>query len=188
MDQLPSGEWWPDRDRLEQVAVISDESGWCWEVVVDGGRVTALTVRPPEGERVSPRALTGAPLGWLRDAAASYWREVDAAMAERGDAINVSSASDAIVSVGGAIEPSVGRPTPEDFASAWKATPVRHLRDGNWVTRREALRRRYRRPNGSAVALATIDKWTREARDLGLIEPARTGKPRVSSSTDSPSD
>lgn len=176
MDQLPNGEWWPDRDRSERVAVISDPRGWLWEVVVEGEKVEAITLRPVSGRKLDHRTLKAAPLGYLRDAAVSFWRSVDAELSERDDAINMTPVAEVIEAMSGEVAQVLGKPTLEDFALEWTSTPKNPVVAGRQTTRREALRQRYRRPDGTPVSLATIDAWTREARTRGLIEPATTGR------------
>jgi len=176
MDQLPSGEWWPDRDRIERVAVISDPRGWLWEVVVDGERVEAITLRPIAGRRIDQRALKAAPLGYLSDAAVSFWKSVDAGLGDRGGAVNVTPVTEVMEAASGEVAQVFGKPPIEDFAREWAGTPKNPIVAGRQTTRREALRQRYRRPDGTPVSLATIDAWTREARALGLIERATTGR------------
>lgn len=175
-DQDPSGEWWPTGEQ-ERVAVVSDPNGWLWEVVIEGERIASLTVRPPRGSRLTQRTLSATALGYLRDVATTYWRDVDAATADAGDAVNVTPLADALMGASG--EAQTGKPTPEEFAQAWLDTPTRQIVGRERLPRRKALTRRFLRPDGTAVSEATIDKWTREARDLGLIEPAKTGAPRT---------
>ncbi|MGE3194105.1 MAG: hypothetical protein AB7K08_11635 [Microbacteriaceae bacterium] len=169
------------------MTVITDPRGFTWEVVVEDGRVLALSARPHDGHRLTQTWLSAAPLGYLRDAATSFWREVDQATEDTDAAINMTATSEAISAASGEVADlvrHVGTPTSEDFAAAWHETPARRYeRDETGsirasVTRREALRQLFRRPNGQPVSLATIDAWTRDARDAGLIPAATTGSPR----------
>jgi|GEM_PF-6597871 len=186
LDQLPNGEWWPNGEK-ERVTVVTDPRGFTWEVVVEGGKVLALSARPHEGHRLTQTWLSAAPLGYLRDAASSFWREVDAGLEAPQGTSNATPVAAAISAASGELAELtrfVGTPTTEDFAEAWHNTPARQYeRDATGairsaITRRDGLRRLYRRPNGQPVSLATIDAWTRRARDVGLIPPATTGSPR----------
>lgn len=180
------GEWSPTGER-EQVAVITDDRGWVWEVVLDGSAVASLAVRPQGGGRLTQATLRGTQLSYLRDAAVSYWREVDSILADPEPserhpeaAINVTPVEVAMLVASGEIGELgtiVGKPNMGVFAAVWKSTPARATVEGKVVTRREALRARYRRPDGSKVSAATIDSWVREARDLGLIGAPTTGRP-----------
>jgi hypothetical protein len=185
MDQLPSGEWWPTGQH-DKVAVITDQRGWSYEVVVDMGLVVSLTINPAAKQRLTQGALRGTQLNYLRDAAVSFWQEVDAALADAPatdrhpqGALNVLPVDVALLLASGEVGQLghvVGKPSIGSFAATWNATPARATVEGKVVTRREALRSRYRRPDGTKVSAATIDSWTREARDLGLIEAATTGR------------
>ncbi|MCX6401489.1 MAG: hypothetical protein NTX33_16360 [Propionibacteriales bacterium] len=62
------------------------------------------------------------------------------------------------------------RPTPEMVAELWRAG-----------TNRELMAREF------FVSPKTADKWIRDARDRGLIPPARTGRPRDTSTPKSSS-
>jgi len=184
MEQSLHGEWITSYEQ-ERVCVISNPSEWLWEVVVDAGRIKSLTLQPRPGVTITQRKLSAVPLGYLRDVTESFWREVDRGLADMPGAVNVTPVSAAILAAGGEAEPFTGKPTPEEFASLWNATPARRFdrKKKVWITRRDALRLLFRRPNGTAVSLATIDTWTRDARDRGLIEAAKTGKPRETKTT-----
>jgi hypothetical protein len=181
MERQPSGVWERDRDRRENVTVISNPEGWVWEVVAESGQIVALTIRPPSGERLTQRKLSGVPLGYLRDVAISQWAEVDSALQDPPGMINVTPLSSALDGASGEPSQLLGKPTPERFAQTWAAVPKRRFdpATNTWITKRSALTGIFRRPNGTRVSETTIDAWTREARDLGLIEPATTGKPRT---------
>ncbi|HTL42309.1 MAG TPA: hypothetical protein VL294_12635 [Pseudolysinimonas sp.] len=189
MDQLPNGEWWPDRARLERVAVVTDPKGWTYEVVAENGRIEALTLRPPPGIKVTQRMLSGVPHGYLRDVAASYWRDVDDNLASPPGTVNVTPLTAALDAASGEVGPFVGKPNMQDFARIWNATPARRFNSTTrkWEYRRAVLQTLYRRPNGSSVGPDTISAWTKEARDKKLIPPATTGRGNKASDGKQPS-
>lgn len=158
------------------MAVIADPLGWTWEVVVGDDRIEAVTVRPAPGRRLDQHVMKGTPLGYLRDAAISYWRAVDAELADPSGAINVTPVDAAMAAVDGDAARFVGKPTVAEFAEVWARTERNPVINGKVTTRRDALARYFRRPDGTAVSLATIDSWTRAAREAGLIDPATTGR------------
>jgi hypothetical protein len=185
MEQVPrTGEWTPSYEK-ERVCVITDPGDFLWEVVVESGRIASLTIQPSPGVALTQRKLSAVPLGYLRDAALSYWREVDSNLADLRGAANVTPEDAAMQGAAGASQLMIGKPKPREFAVIWKSTPARQFdrKQNVWVTRRDALRVLFRRPDGTPVSLATIDSWTRAARDLKLIEAATTGKPRDTKTT-----
>ncbi|UMG94151.1 hypothetical protein [Nocardioides sp. TF02-7] len=160
-------EWSPEgqpfrRGDSEPVVRVKDPRGWTWEVTTDGDRITSLTVL---GE-VTQEALRVIPLGYLRDVATGYLRQLDTANAQGlalTDALGMADHEPEVRVSGEA--PSAG-----EFAEAWLNTPATEVREGKRRTRRQALAERY------GVTPFAVDKWTRAARDAGLIPAATTGR------------
>lgn len=156
----------------EPVVVVFDPRGWEWHVTTEDGRLTSLVMK---GENVDQRALRTVPVSYLREVAETYLGHVERAVADGiplADALTDAEADPGQARVKG--DP----PTPEEFAAAWRETPASQTRPDGRTTRRQALAERW------SVTVYTVDKWTRAARDAGLIERAGTGRPR---DTDPPS-
>jgi hypothetical protein len=122
-----------------------------------GDRITSLTV---SGERVDAKALSTVPLRHLAQVAAAFLGEADKAFTEGAP---VSAAFDGAGADPGRVRRHTG-PSPEEFARSWLE-----------VTTGE---RRKRLADRWGVGVYTIDKWTRTARDRGLIPPPTVGRPR----------
>lgn len=148
----------------EPVVVVFDPRGWEWHVTADGDRITSLTVR---GEHVDSKALRVVPLGYLAEVARTYLGDVERADRE---GLPLSAALDGANADPGQVRLSGDAPTPEAFAEVWNKTPAVELRSGERMTRRQRLADLWH------VSPYAIDKWTRAARDAGLIPEAVTGR------------
>jgi hypothetical protein len=162
-----------DAGYSEPVVVVFDPRGWEWQVTAEDGRVTSLTVR---GERVDAKAMRVVPLSYLSEVGATYLGHVEQAVRE---GIPLSDALDDANLEAGQVRLSGDTPTPKEFAESWHATKSVELPDGKRVTRRQHLAESWQ------VSPYTIDKWTRAARDAGLIPPTNKGRPRLTKRTGS---
>lgn len=155
---------WEPAHYSEPVVVVSDPRGWLWEVTAEHGQLTSISVRPAPGAALDQRALSLVPVGYLRDVAATYLADVERAFDE---GMRIEDAFREADRARGEVVTPDGSPSPEAFAEAWQAvgraevTEVGRAR----VPRRDALAERY------GVSVYAIDKWTKRARALGLIEP-----------------
>ena len=149
----------------EVVVVVSEPTGWRWELVLRGEDIVALAVRHRQGLPVDMTVLRGTPLEDLARIAVVFLAR-GRELWEDGlpEALSLAVAELAPPEVRSALD---GRPTDEEFAATWHETGPK-LPDG--TPRREALADRY------GVTPYAIDKWARRARDRGLIPPARTGR------------
>ncbi len=158
----------------ETVSVIIDGPRR-FEVVLDqDGQISELTISG--GGPVTPEVLRRVPVSYLADAA----RGIENSFEEGKDDGLSDAAAIATIGVAGVDEGESdpgrdGPPTPEEFASAWHRTPASIITaEGKRVTRRQAL------ANQFSVTVWTVDKWSRAARDRGLISKDRPGAPRGS--------
>lgn len=155
----------------ERVTVVFDPRGWRWEVTTEPderGReqVRSLTVF---GGKVDQEALRAVPLRDLADAAAGHWAKFDA---NRADGMDMHTAHVLARAESGQVRLPGDPPHLHEFAAAWHETPARTIVEGESTARRDALAVRF------GVTVHAVDKWTRAARDAGLIEPAGVGRPR----------
>jgi len=158
-----SHEWEPTRTS-EPVVVVSDPRGWSWEITADAGQLASVTVRPAPGVVLDQRALSLVPVGYLRDVAITYLADVERAWNE---GMRIEDALREADRARGEVMTVDGSPTPEAFAAAWQAVGRAEITDRGTgrIPRREALADRY------GVTVYAIDKWTKRARALGLLEP-----------------
>lgn len=157
----------PDADALipwgpEDVVFISDPRGWSWEVVLTPDRraIESLTIHGT----VTAEVLKATPVGYLVEVAASALARRDAAMSPPGahldDAMREAASAPGMVALEG--DP----PTLEAFAQVFEACPPFLVTaDGTRITRRVQLAQQF------GVSKYAVDKWTRKARDAGLIAP-----------------
>ena len=165
----PVIEWTGDGEPVnagysEPVVVVFDPRGWEWHVTAEGDKLTSLTVR---GE-IDQAALRLVPLRSLQEVATAYLGHVQQAVSKGLPLADALSDAEHESEVRVSDKP----PSPTEFTKAWDATPVAEVRGGQRITRRRALADRY------SVTVYTIDKWTRAARDNGLIEQSNVGRPR----------
>jgi hypothetical protein len=152
----------------EPVVVVFDPRGWEWHVTMEGGIMTSFTVRGHTDSKARPinaKALSAAPLHHLSKVAAAFLGEVEHAFAEDSP---LPEAFDAANADPGAVRRSDDRPRLEEFARVWLATPAGE--------RRKHLAKRF------GVSPFMVDKWTRAARDAGLLPPAKVGRHRTTES------
>lgn len=170
----PETTWTSEGERVEtggteEVVTVYDPRGWTWEVVLtdDHSEIDWLGV----SGRIDQNALRTIPLGYLREVAADYLRKVELKH-EDGFALWAARLESEVDP--GDFSKRGDPPTPEEFAAQWNATPKATFVNSERVTRRAALAERYN------VTVYAIDKWTRQARDAGLIKepPGRKRGPR----------
>jgi hypothetical protein len=155
----------------EPVVAVLDAGGHEWHVTVEAGPngkpvLTSLTIRGPG---LTPAGLRQVPLGYLTEAASGYIAEVERQFqggAPLGDALDIAASAPGGLRLRG--EP----PTPEEFAERWNATASLVIVRGERLARRQALADFY------GVTVWTVDKWSRAARDQGLISKQTKGSPR----------
>lgn len=177
------------------VVVIKDPRGFTWEASAINGRLSSLTLIPWGDQIIDQRALRNIPLGYIEEAALSAVYELDKFLApvERNGKVyeNMTPLDVALDSVGrmpGEIEMRGEPPSLKEFSDAWKKTPQRVIQPDaegvpELITRRLALARRFYK------SIWTIDKWTRAARDAGLISPPiKQNKTKPKTSDDATSD
>lgn len=169
----------PGAERELAVVIFDTARGWMIETTLDDELESIVSLRLDDRSGLAQRDLHLLPLGYIRDAARSY---IETYASYRNEGFGAPQAIDLADRDPGEVELSPTTPTLEQFAVEWTRTAPR-ARDGERLTRREVLARRYGR------SLAWVDKRTREARDLGLIEEKpRTGRPRASPSQASDAD
>ena len=167
------GEWTGlqrfETEVYDQVVVVNDPRGWTWEVVLKPDH-TAIQWLSISG-RIDQNALRSVPLKYLLEVAADYLRKLDT---EYEAGLTLLEAREFAATEPGEFEISGDPPTAEQFAAKWHSTPESTFEDGKRVTRRWALKKHYN------VSVFAIDKWTRKARDAGLLPDAnpRTDKVR----------
>lgn len=151
----------------EPVVRIEGLNGRAWELTMDGDRVTSLASFDSRG--ITTDTLTHTPLETLKSVAKAHLRQLDTAYSASS---TLTHALDDASAPPGYARNSL--PTVAEFAEAWKSTPARVLDDatGETLTRRQALHKRW----DTEVTIYAIDKWTREARNRGLIPPAKGNK------------
>lgn len=163
-DQAASTDEWEPAGYSEPVIFVSDPRGWSWEVTAEEGQLTSITVRPARGATLDQRAMSLVPVGYLLDVAKTYLEDVQRAWDE---GMRVEDAFREADRARGEVVTSDGSPSPEAFAEEWRS--LGRVEVGNAGTkrtpRRDALADRY------GVTVYTIDKWTKRARELGLIKP-----------------
>lgn len=156
-----------------EVAVLFTPSGAIYEVTVTddetgAAQITSLTIHPAPGEVIDHAALRHLPLRTIAEVAAGHLDRYHDHR-EDGDSREVAAALASATE-----EPAErrrSRPDLSTFAARWHATRARaKTGDGQVTGRRDALALHY------GVKPATIDLWTRLARDEGLIED--TGRQR----------
>ncbi|GGM84172.1 hypothetical protein GCM10009721_06120 [Terrabacter tumescens] len=159
--------------RDEVVVVFDPSSGREWHVTVEQGgrgrpRITSLMIR---GGSIDQAALRQVSLGYLTEAAAGF---IGSTEAERDKGAPLGEALQVASSKPGEVHVRDEAPSPETLAAQWNATPVSVIVDGRRIGRRRALADHF------GVTVWSIDKYVREARDLGLIDAATTGRRRAS--------
>lgn len=148
----------------ETVVAITAPGEWLWELVVDDSRLVDLRARALGQHPVDTRHI---PTGNLVRIATAYLERVAENIADGSNVMWSMLLSD--LQPGQPRRNLDGSPTSEEFARAWVEMGPRTL-DGR--TRRVAL------ADAFGVTTHAIDKWAGQARDRGLIPPARTGRPR----------
>lgn len=150
----------------EEVVVVSEPSGWRWELVMAGDEVEAFTVRHAEALPVDTAVLTHTPIRDLARIATAFLARVKENWDE-GLGLEISLLLAELNP--GDVRTLDGTPSDEEFARAWHETGPR-LPDG--TPRREALATRF------GVSVYAIDKWVQRVRRdrPGLIPAARTGR------------
>lgn len=163
-DQRARTDEWEPTGAHEPVVVVSDPRGWSWEITAENGQLTSVTVRPATGAHLDQRALSLVPVGYLRDVATTYLNDVERAFDE---GMRIEDAFREADRARGEVVTPDGSPSSEEFAEAWRATGRAEITERGTarIPRRDALAERY------GVSVYAIDKWTKRARDLGLIEP-----------------
>lgn len=153
--------WSHDNERVplginEPVAVIFDPRGWAWHVTLDGSTVSSVTVESL-GAPVDESALRTVPLSYLAEVARDAIGTVDELVDGGG---SVESALAAASTPRGFVRVQQAPPPPELFAHYWNSLPKK---DEEGRTKRWQAAAYWQRE------VWTIDKWLKEARDLGLI-------------------
>lgn len=158
------------------VVIITDPRGFVWEATAHEGRLSSLTMHPFGSSVIDQKALRNIPLGYIEEAAITAVRKVDTELApiERDGKTytNVTPVSEVLEVASleqGEVVMSHEPPSHEEFARAWRETPDVAFVPGEKgaplrVTRRMALANRFHKSK------YTIDKWTRAAREAGLLE------------------
>lgn len=151
----------------ETVVVIFDPRGWRWDVTADFHGLKEVTVASTAGKRVHQASMRLPPLGYLHEAAWTYIQDVEK---DRDGGYPLHSALEGADS--DHVRLRGDPPSLETFAAAWLEATTAKFRDGKRVPRRQVLAARFH------VSVYAIDKWTRAARDAGLLPEAKTGSPR----------
>lgn len=157
----------PFPDGRELVVNIYDPGdGTTVEIELAADRESIASLRLDDNRGISGRTLERLPIPLLLDVAQTYYRAVDHYL--RTDKLDLPQAIALADRNPGEVESSTARPTALEFATEWKQVASK-LKRGH----RDALAARY------GVSKPTIDKWTREARDRGLIPATDMGRPRI---------
>lgn len=159
---------------VNDAVVIHDDNGTRYELILNTTgtteveRLVSLTITTRQG--IGRELLTAVPLATLQAVAEQAVLQVSKA---DGDGLPRWEAR--LAGHMGAGEVRDRTPTPEEFAAAWNSIPARLIGpdSGESITRREQL------ADSFGVTPWAIDKWSRRARDLGLIAKQRPGRPRT---------
>lgn len=140
-----------------------------FEVVLgEDGQIRELTISGVEP--VTPEVLRMVPTSYLAAAARGHLEAYREGLAQDGHEVALTDAGEVAESH---LRKRSGPPSPEEFADQWHRTaPSVITADGQRITRRQALADHY------GVTPWAIDKWSRRARDQGLITKDRQGSPR----------
>ncbi len=152
---------------LDDVVEITEPNGWQWHLVVKDGQGLDFRMVDTGTRPVGRDDLRHVPLADLVKIAAVFQERVGnefADSARLGDALELAAIEP------GEVRLSDDSPAAEEFARAWLSIP-RVTVEG--VPRRDALAERY------GVTVWAIDKWTRKARERGLIPEPTTGRRRA---------
>ncbi|MGJ3507957.1 hypothetical protein [Enemella sp. A6] len=161
--------WTKDGERVpagysEPVAVVFDPRGWAWHVTMDGDRITTLTVESVGTAEVDQSATRTVPLQHLREVAREVLQGLDD---DIDDGAPIPEALEAAATPRGFVRVKNAPPSPQLFAHYWQNSP-----EFVWVDERKRGRR-WRAAKDWGVTEYAVDKWLREARDLGLIPPSQ---------------
>lgn len=165
----------PFRTGVTELVTVVEDGPYRYEVTLspDGSELASLSI---EGGPIDQKLMRAIPLGYLTEVARGQAANVGQMV--EGEGYSVQLATELARTEPGSIRRKGDPPALEEFAQAWKSIPGSALVGGVRVTRRKALADRF------GAAESTIDKWTRAARDAGLIPKATTGRSRQTSSTD----
>ncbi|WIY83020.1 hypothetical protein [Propionimicrobium sp. PCR01-08-3] len=149
------------------VQITEPQSGWQWHIVLTPDRKAIADFRIRNIGRpqlvVDTDALAQVPLRDLVDMAKVYLSRVDTEFTDGQPVFLALTLAE--------LEPGEARidgmPTPEEYAAAWQELGPQTV---SGIPRRDALAARY------GVTVWTIDKWTKNARQRGLIAEARVGR------------
>ncbi|QCV88881.1 hypothetical protein FEZ32_11440 [Acidipropionibacterium jensenii] len=146
----------------QELVTVVEVGQRCFEVVLgDDGQIVELLITG--GEPVTPDIVRNLPISFLREAARGY---AETHRGERTRAVEADRPRE-----------RSGPPSPAAFADQWHRTPSSVITaGGKRVTRRQALADHY------SVTPWAVDKWSRVARDAGLIKKDRAGAPRKKTS------
>lgn len=169
-----TGEWFATRE-TEPVVIIEDgDRTYEVTVGVDSKGEPRLTSLAISGAAlINQDALRSTPLSYLAEAALGYLRRVAQG---RDEGLRAADAHEAAGADEGGVRLPGDAPTAEEFAARWLATPAFEQVPGpdgglRRVSRREALAEHYGR------TVWAVDKWSRAAREAGLIERQKSGRP-----------
>lgn len=151
---------------VDDVVEITEPGGWQWHLVVRDGQVLDFRMVGSQRRPVDAKALVHVPLSDLARMAETFHGRV---LSEFTDGTRLEDALEVAEIEPGEVRLGDDSPTVEEFARAWLSIPGTTV-DG--TPRREALAERF------GVTPWAIDKWTRRARERGLIPRAATGRPR----------
>ena len=149
--------------------VVSDPGRWEWELVLRGSDLIDFRMRSMTTasrlKKITKATLRDAPVDDLLAIARLYINRLRSHRKPDEGLPPVAASELAAIKPG---EARLGRPTPEEFAEAWAESrdQARHNRRSH----RNVLAERY------SVSVWAIDKWVRNARDLGLIPRAEKGR------------
>lgn len=151
----------------EPVVRIEARDGRVWELILSGGEVTEVTVKGPALDQAA--IVNGVPMDTLTRVARAHLAAVESHREVEGDITPL-----AVSLLAGSGPARTGTPTLEEFAEAWHDTPEfqEDPETGELLSKRQSLARRW----SDEVSVYAIDKWTREARQRGLIPPVKGGK------------
>lgn len=159
---------------LEVVTVAHDPRGMEWHVTLNEDR-SALASVEVRG-RIDQASLRSVSLSYLLSVAVSHAKRLDQVYDEGGwrleDALEEAKENRP--------RPQGDAPTIEEVARVWNETPSTvFIKEGQTKSRRE-----YLAEDLWYVSPTTVDRWTRKAREAGLIKRSAAGrKPKSNGAT-----
>ena len=170
IDWTMDGEPFPEipGDRELAVVIFDSARGWKIEATLNEEREAVVSLRVDDTSGIAQRKLQGLPLGFIRDAARSYMKRYESFLSDGG--ISPDQAIALANRNPGEVEISPALPSLNEFAQEWQSIAEADIYDGERLTRREYLAKRYDR------TVWWVDKRTKEARERGLLPKPTTGR------------